>query len=389
VIAGETTPTGTLMTGYVMPLAGISAGAGLIGGSIIGQTLPFTGMYRVPIATGIVLAVFSVCMAVVGVFALSAIINAVAPSFGTEKNDAQAMKVAVYSFTPAWVAGVLQILPALGVLAVLGVLYGLYLLYLGLPRLMKCPQDKAVGYTVVVIVAAVVVTLVINAIGVMIIGGAAVGTGVLGSVTGTTPAIEFETGSPLGRLQQPGDSLEESNRTIEAAERSGGPNAEAAAALEGLGALLGGGRRVEPVDIEQLQPFVPDTFAGLPKTGSNAQKNGLGGLMVSQAEASYGDGAGRRVSLEIVDTGGIGGVMGIATWMGVQGEREDDDEIERTRRVGNRMVHEKRSKIGGTHEYGVVVGDRFMVNASGRGVEPTDLERAVTSLDLDALEAMK
>jgi hypothetical protein len=61
------------------------------------------------------------------------IINALAPSFDGQKDSAQAFKVAVYSYTPAWVAGVLQILPLLGILAVLGGLYGLYLLYLGLP----------------------------------------------------------------------------------------------------------------------------------------------------------------------------------------------------------------------------------------------------------------
>jgi hypothetical protein len=46
---------------------------------------------------------------------------------------------------PAWAAGVFQILPVLGVLVLLGALCDLYL-YLGLPQLMKCPPDKAVGY---------------------------------------------------------------------------------------------------------------------------------------------------------------------------------------------------------------------------------------------------
>jgi ABC-type Na+ efflux pump permease subunit len=40
-------------------------------------------------------------------------------------------------------------------LTILG-LYSLYLLYLGLPILMKSPRDKAVAYTAVVIIAAVV-----------------------------------------------------------------------------------------------------------------------------------------------------------------------------------------------------------------------------------------
>ena len=164
VISSETAPTAGLITGYVLPLAAVSAVAGLIGGSLIGQTVPFLGTYRVPLATGLGIAVFAICSAVIGVFVISFIINALAPSFGAEKNSAQALKVAVYQFTPAWVAGVFQILPALSLLAVLGALYGLYLLYLGLPRLMKCPPDKAVGYTVVVVLCALVTSFVLGAV---------------------------------------------------------------------------------------------------------------------------------------------------------------------------------------------------------------------------------
>ena len=55
-------------------------------------------------------------MAIVGVLILAFIIDALAPTFGAQKNRSQALKVAVYSYTPAWIAGVLNILPALGVL---------------------------------------------------------------------------------------------------------------------------------------------------------------------------------------------------------------------------------------------------------------------------------
>src|SRR5437867_2651508 len=146
VIAQESTPASTLITDYVVPLAAIGAVAGLIGGSIIGTTLPFIGTFRTPLLTGVVFAVFTFVMAIVGVFILSLINNALAPTFAAEQNSAQALKVAVYSYTPAWIAAALRIFPVLGVLAILGGLYGLYLLYLGLPRLMKCPAEKAVGY---------------------------------------------------------------------------------------------------------------------------------------------------------------------------------------------------------------------------------------------------
>ncbi len=165
VIAQEQTSTGSLITGYVMPMAAIGAVAGIIGGSIVGTTIPFLGTYRAPILTSLTMAVFMFVMAIVGVFILAFIIDALAPTFGAQKNSAQAMKVAVYSYTPAWIAGVLQILPMLSVLGILAGLYGIYLLYLGLPFLMKAPQDKAVGYTAVVVVCAIVLSMVVGVIG--------------------------------------------------------------------------------------------------------------------------------------------------------------------------------------------------------------------------------
>ena len=53
------------------------------------------------------------------------------------------------------------------------------------------------------------------------------------------------------------------------------------------------------------------------------------------------------------------------------------------------MTHEKSSKTGGTNEYAVVLGDRFVVSAKGDGVDVNALKAAVSSLDLAKLESMK
>lgn len=393
IIAGETTAAGSLITGYVLPLATIAAVAGFIGGSVIGRSLPFVGMYRVPIATGIWSAVLAIVMAVVGVFVLSVIINALAPTFGAEKNSAQAFKVAAYSFTPAWVAGVFQILPmGSGVIMLLGGLYGLYLIYLGLPRLMKCPEDKAIAYTAVVVVCAIVLSFVISVTGGMIVGAGMLGTGAFSGTAGgggtTASEAELDKDSPLGKLEELGRKLEESGEKMEAAEKSGDEAAQVAAAMEGLGTLLGGGKRVDPVDIEQLKSFVPDTFAGMPRRSSSAEKTGIG-VMVSKAEATYSDGARKEVTLEVLDTGGASGLMGLASWIGVQAEKETDDGYERTHKVDGRLVHERLSKRGGTNEFAVVMGNRFMVSAKGRGVDLGELKAGVSALDLGRLESMK
>ena len=101
-------------------------------------------------------AVITYVLALVSVYVNALIIDALAPSFGGTKNSLKAFKVAAYSGTAAWVAGIFQIIPLLGILGILG-LYSLYLLYLGLPRLMAVSADKAIGYTVVVVISWIVV----------------------------------------------------------------------------------------------------------------------------------------------------------------------------------------------------------------------------------------
>ena len=386
VIAAEQTPTSVVVTSYILPLAAIGAIAGFIGGSLIGMSLPFVGTYRVPITSGLAMAVFVFVMAVVGVFILSVIINALAPTFGGQKNSAQAFKVAVYSYTPAWIAAVFQIVPALAFLGFLGACYGLYLLYLGLPRLMQCPKEKAAGYTAVVVVCAIVLGIVVMAIGGVIATPVAMMSGMGAGAVVDEP--QFDPNSPMGKLESLGRSLEESSKKMEAAEKSGDASAQAAAAFEGLGALLGGGKRVEPVALNQLTPLVPETFAGLPKQSSDSERTGMAGIMVATAEARYGDGA-KSATLEITDTGGASGLMGLASWAGIQGEKENDQVSERTERVGGRLVHQRASKTGGENEFAIVIGDRFMVTAKGNGVDINALRSAVSSLDLAKLESMK
>ena len=112
-------------------------------------------------------------MTIVGCYIISAIIDALAPTFGGRKDSTQAFKVAVYSYTPGLVAGVLQVLPMLGALvALVAGLYGLYLLYLGLPVLMKSPQDKTLVYAAVVVVCSIVVMMVVGLV-IGLFGGAA------------------------------------------------------------------------------------------------------------------------------------------------------------------------------------------------------------------------
>ena len=166
VIDAEQTTTQELYTRYIMPLAAIGPIAQLIGSTVFGVPIPFVGTYRVPIGSAITQAIVGYLLTLAATYVLALIIDALAPTFNGRRSQIQALKLAAYSMTASWLAGIFGLIPALSFLAILG-LYSLYLLYLGLPVLMKSPRDKAVGYSAVVIITGIVLWMVIAAIAAM------------------------------------------------------------------------------------------------------------------------------------------------------------------------------------------------------------------------------
>jgi hypothetical protein len=163
VIDAEPATPAELYTRYIMLLAAIGPIAQLIGYSVFGITVPFFGTYRVPIGSAITQALVTYILTLAGTYVLALIVDALAPTFNGHRSQIQALKLAAYSLTASWVAGIFALIPGLRILTLLGV-YSLYLLYLGLPVLMKTPREKAASYTAVIILAAIVLSIVIGAI---------------------------------------------------------------------------------------------------------------------------------------------------------------------------------------------------------------------------------
>jgi len=152
-----------LLSRYVAVLALVPAGCGFIGASVIGVVVPGTGLVRASLFDGCFGAIFSYVTAFAIVLILALVIDLLAPVFGGRKEFDSALKLAVYSYTPVWLAGIFLLLPGLRFLILLG-FYGAYVLMLGLPRLMKSPAQKSYGYAVVVVVCACALTLIAAAI---------------------------------------------------------------------------------------------------------------------------------------------------------------------------------------------------------------------------------
>jgi hypothetical protein len=153
VIEREPADVAALFTRYVAILAAIPAVARFIGACLIGR-------YQ-PILAGLASAIVGYVLTFAVVYAVALIIDALAPTFRAQKNFGNALKLSVYSHTPFWLAGIFLLIPGLSFLTLLG-FYGLYLMWLGLPPLMRAPNDQSLVYAAAVVLCAVLLAVVIG-----------------------------------------------------------------------------------------------------------------------------------------------------------------------------------------------------------------------------------
>jgi hypothetical protein len=151
-----------LFIGYVAVLAAIPAIAGFIGSSLIGVTVS-VGRLHDPVMFGMLRAFISYLFSFVIVYLTALAIDVMAPLFQTQRNFINALKLAVYSFTPVWLIGIVLMVPGLRFLSILG-LYAIRLLWTGLPPLMGTPRPKVLPYAVSVVVAAFGITVAMSVI---------------------------------------------------------------------------------------------------------------------------------------------------------------------------------------------------------------------------------
>ncbi|GFE84599.1 hypothetical protein GCM10011487_65990 [Steroidobacter agaridevorans] len=391
VIAGEPTTVADLYKGYAIWLAAIPAIFTFLKMSVIGTSVMFAGTIRIGIGAGLSSMVMSYVLALAMLYVLALIVDALAPTFGGQKNSIQAFKVIVYAYTASWIAGIAQILPTwLGVLLMIaGGIYSIYLMYLGLPQTMKCPPEKAAGYTAVIVIIAIVVGAVIG----VVVGSVA---GVGSMMAGTTynsssddDDVQFDEDSALGKAQKWAEEMEAANKKLEDAQKSGDQGAQEEAMKAVFGAALGGGQQVESLAPDRLKSFVPEELAGLNRSSLSAERNGAMGLQVSTATATYSNDSGREVRLEITDAGSAKGLLGLASWAGVEGEREENGRREKTFREDDRLMHEEWDSNASQGQYTVVVGDRFTVKIEGAADSVAELREAAEQLDLDGLADLR
>ncbi|KIQ98135.1 Yip1 family protein [Lysobacter sp. A03] len=405
-IGEEPATVAGLYSRYIMILAALPAIFTFIKTSLIGS-----GMFGVTVRTGIVAglfgAVLTYALSLVLVYVVALIVNALAPSFRGQKNQVQALKTIAYAYTAAWVAGIGVIIPWLGgIIGLVGGIYSIYLLYLGLSHTMKNPPEKSLGYTVVIVVITLVLSLLIGVVVAGVTGIGAMGAGALGNSSNSSSVV-FDKDSKLGQLAVFGEQMKAAGERMEAAEsRSRGKagsdskdsgssgssrDADMASAEAAMAALFGGkdGEPLEALEPEQLKSLLPASVAGMQRTGTSANRESGMGMQISNASADYASDDGKqRIKLSLSDAPMMAKLGAFRGLVSSESSSETQDGFEKTYTRNGRQIEEKWNSRSGRGTYGVMVGSRFTVKAEGTAESFQQIQSAVESIDLTKLEAV-
>ncbi|MFM1988982.1 MAG: inner membrane protein YohC [Pseudomonadota bacterium] len=162
-IEAEAATVPSIVRDWLVWLAAIPAIATFVGFSLIGFGMMGITV-RVPILAGLAQAVVSLVLSLVMTWVIAKVADALAPRFGGRSDFLSAFKLMAYGATASMVAGVFYLLPSLSVLALLGAIYTVWLIRLGVPVMMKVPEERAWAYTAVLIACGFVAGLVVGAI---------------------------------------------------------------------------------------------------------------------------------------------------------------------------------------------------------------------------------
>lgn len=351
VIAAEPDDAAGLFTRYAMPLAAIGPVATFLHGQLFGYgMLGIT--WRPSLLGGLASMVVTYAIALAGLFVLALIVENLAPRFEGEASRPLALKLAVYGATASFLAGIFNLLPGLGILGLLG-LYSFYLFYTGASPLMKVPEAKALSFTAVTLVCAIVLSLVVGAVAAPVM-----------HLFGGGPGMA-DSGEVSGKLAVPGVGAIDVDK------------------MKAASAQMEADSKKPPIPAAQLQALLPTAIGAYQRTAT--ESNGAG-VIGSSAEGTY-TAADRSFTLRIVDMAALGGLAGMGAALGVEQSKQDGSGYEKTGTVDGHMQTEAWHPGEHSGKFGVVLG-RFSVEAEGSAQSIDELRQAVSTVDQGRLVAL-
>ena len=390
VIAAEAGDIPSIYKNYLVYLAAIPAIAGFIGMSLVGVGA-FGVSFRVPFLTGLVNMVVGFVLALAMVYVLALIANALAPTFKGEKNLLNAFKLVAYGATAGMVGGIFNLLPALSMLGLLAALYSIYLLYTGIPVMMKAPEDKALGYTAVLIVCGIVAGIIVGAVSAMFSGG---GAGMHMGAASPSGDVEIKVpGSDVtintSKLEEAAKKMEEAGKQMEAAQAKGDNAAAGKAMSEMMGAVMGTGQGGQPFAPETLQTFVPAKVGAMERTAIEARSDSAMGMTFSSVTSEFRNEAG-RVEVKVQDIGAMPTLMmAMGAWAQSTVSRETQDEVEKVYKKDGVAIKEEYRKDGSRAEMSMMLANGVMIEVTGDNVNMDGVRSAMGALDVKGLSGLQ
>ena len=385
-IGAEAATIPGLYAGYVMLLAAIPVAARLIGGLVFGYGV-FGIKFHPSVVSAMTSAIVQYAMTLAGVFILALIIDFLAPTFNGQKNQIQALKLAAYAGTAGWLAGIFALVPALSILSLLG-LYSLYLLYVGLPTLMRTPAEKALPYAITIIIAGIVMGVVFAF--------------VMGAIMPRHAAPGTSGGTLSGQIKLPGGTsvdvaaLAKVAKSMETAARQAASNQTSAptgltpasepSAAPAMALPGSPGVAVNLIDPEALKGALPSSLPGGFQAGDvSSASGGAAGFGGSSAKSEYTNGN-SHLALTLTDLGALGAMAAIGGALGAQSSEESPTHYSKMATVNGRMTVEEYHRDTRAGSYGVMVGNRVMVQVEGSDVSMDQIKAAMQAVDLTAIQ---
>lgn len=346
-IARESRSARSILLGYVIPLAVLGPIAGFLGNLLFGADQ--LSSFEPDTHVSILMAVASFIIMMLAALALTIMVYWLAPRFGGISDKLSAFKLVAYGTTAAWLASLFSFVPFLGFFNLLG-LYSLYLYYAGARPIMQIPHGRILSFSAVVMACALLLSLMISPATVSVVGALNGGSIASADAGGT---LNLPSGGKINV-----DVTEQFAKRMEDAAAGRTP-------------------AIAPVKLQDLLP------ASVGRRPRMEVVSGAIGQFGSFAEGKYG-GNDNEITLKIADMAALGAVAGL----GVSGTQnhEDATSYERTGIINGRMHTEEWHKAESRGRYAVVIGNRFVVQASGRVPAVEELKKAVELIDPDDLD---
>ena len=183
-------------------------------------------------------------------------------------------------------------------------------------------------------------------------------------------------------------------------QETGGPSTPFGQAMQGMEAIQEMAEQAEenanrppaqPVNHRVLLEVLPEEAAGMARTATEGESTNMGGAYaVSKREATYeNEGEEGRLTLTVTDLGGIPMLGMFTPWAMVDIDKESGTSYERTITYQGHRGYRKYDTARRNGELSAIVGNRYLVEVSGRDVDDEQMETALQAVDTRRLDSMK